>query len=260
MYYFRYRENPGYGRWPNAAVLVLALCLIGFVPARAGDGHWTMAAVDGVAMVIAQGGGGHAATQGHPLSTGARLVTGEDGTVTLVRRGDSMTVYPNSEVTIPESSNGDRLGVVQGLGKLLFRMETRGSRNFEVRTPFLAATVKGTVFIVEVAADNATVTVAEGSVLVAPARGGRSQLVDAGNRASVKASSANRVDVEIISAGQPSSGNNGLRRGRPAGGPPRDAGSAQERFQGNDSKGNDSKGYKSQSGNSQDGNSQGDAD
>jgi ferric-dicitrate binding protein FerR (iron transport regulator) len=258
MYYFRYRESAGRARDPYAAVLVLTFCLIGLAPAQAADGHWTMAAVDGVAMVATQGGEGYEASQGHPLVAGATLVTGDESTVTLVRRGDSMTVYPNSEVTIPKASDGDRLGVVQGLGKLLFRMETRESRNFEVRTPYLAATVKGTVFTVEVATDNATVTVAEGSVLVAPARGGRSQMVHAGNRASVKAGSANQVDVETVAAGQSSIWKKGRARGKQAGGRSRGANSSAGNGQGNDSQGNDSQGNDSQGNDSQGDDSQGD--
>ena len=234
-------------------VLLLALCLVSFVPARAGDGQWTMAAVDGVAMVIAQGNEGHAARQGHPLAAGATLVTGEDGTTTLVRRGDSMTVYPNSEVTIPEFWESDGLGVVQGLGKLLFRMETRESRNFEVHTPFLAATVKGTVFTVEVTAENASVTVTEGSVLVAPTRGGRSHMVHAGNRATVNASSAHQVKVEVVAAGQPESGSKGKGRGKPAGGPPPNAGLENGKAPGNAVGGNDSPGRDSQGDNSRGG-------
>lgn len=236
MGYFRHREDPGRVRCSNAAaVVVLAGCLVGIVSTQAADGHWTMATVDGVAMVIVEGNEGQAATQGYPLVAGATLVTGGDGTVTLVRRGDSVKVYPNSEVTIPQSSDSGRLGVMQSLGELLFRMETRESRNFEVRTPFLAATVKGTVFTVQVAADRATVTVAEGSVLVAPVRGGRSQLIAAGNRASVNAASANQVDVDTISTGQPATGNRGRGRGQPPDGVARDAQSSNGGSQGDNS-------------------------
>jgi len=256
MRYFRLGDNAAAAGWFGASALMVVGCLLVFAPARATDSHWTIASAEGTAILILNGSEEVAATQGYPVEAGATLITGVDGMVTLVRRGDSVTMHPNSEMTVPDTVSGDRMGVLQNLGRLLFRMETRESRNFEVRTPFLAATVKGTVFTVEVAADQATVTVTEGSVLVAPVRGGRSELVDAGNRASVKATSANKVDVEKVAGGPSPNGNDGQMHGKPAGGDPRDP-SSKGNSQGGASQGGASQGGASPGGDSRSGDSQG---
>ncbi len=131
-------------------------------------------------MVIVDEVEQYAASRGYPVPAGTTIVTGDEATVMLVRRGDSITVYPNSEVTIPEDAATGRLGVMQNFGTLLYRMETRESRNFEVRTPYLAATVKGTVFTVVVASNHAQVSVAEGMVRVTSAHNERSEMVREG--------------------------------------------------------------------------------
>ncbi|UCH74110.1 MAG: FecR domain-containing protein [Rhodospirillales bacterium] len=220
-----------------AGVLLIS-CLAGLAPAVAAGGHWTLAAVDGTVMVFAPGEDDAEAKRGYPVVVGATVVTGDDGTATLVRRGDSITISPNSEVTIPDTSGLGHLGVVQSLGKLLFRMETRDSYNFEVRTPFLAATVKGTVFTVEVAQNQATVSVDEGMVRVVPARGGRSDMVRAGYRASVTAARSNEVAVENVSGrgGSPATSAGGRGKGNAGG----DRGSSGNR--GGNSKGVGAKG------------------
>lgn len=216
MFNSRHGNDSGRASWINAAAVVLAGCLLGYIPAQAAGGHWTMTAVDGVAMVVVSGDEGYVAAQGHPVMVGTTLVTGSDATVTLMRRGDSITVYPNSEITIPAKSDSGHLGVVQSLGKMLYRMETRESWNFEVRTPYLAATVKGTVFTVTVTADRADVSVSEGMVRVESAQGGGGKMVRAGNRASVNVASADLVAVENVDPAKNSSWNVGRVRGKPA--------------------------------------------
>ena len=175
---------------PAAAVLVSS-CLA--AQAQVAAGHWTVSAVEGTATMIVGGSEAHrilqAATRGYPVMAGTTIVTEDDGTVVLVRRGDSITVYPNSQMTIAVVAAEDESGVLQEIGKLLFRMETRESRDFEVRTPYLAATIKGTVFTVAVGPTRATVAVAEGMVRVEPTTGGRIEMVRAGWAATADAGS-----------------------------------------------------------------------
>jgi len=186
----RYFESSGRPRWTRALAVALTVCLANFMPAEAAGGHWTVAAVDGTAMVVGDGDEVYAASRGQPVMAGMSIATDDGGTVVLVRRGDSITVYPNSEMTIPTASESGGLGVLQGIGKLLFRMETRESRDFEVRTPFLAATIKGTVFTVDVGQTRATVTVTEGTVHVTALSGGRSEMVRPGWSATAEVGSS----------------------------------------------------------------------
>ncbi len=168
--------------------LVAALLVLGFDSARAqtAGGHWTVSAVDGTATITSHGGEGFAVSRGQPVGANTTIVTDEDGTVVLTRRGDSITVYPNSRMTVPADAGTEELGILQSLGTLLFRMETRESRDFEVNTPYLAATIKGTTFTVVVERTLATVSVAEGMVLVAPVYGARSEVVHPGWTATVR--------------------------------------------------------------------------
>lgn len=179
----------GEGRRTICVAAALAASVPGAVAAQLPGGHWTVAEADGATLLTDIWGPGqrqYQASRGQPVMAGTTVVTSEEGHAVLVRRGDVITVFANSVVTIPDEPDGQRLSVVQSLGKLLFRMETRESRNFEVRTPFLVAAVKGTVFAVDVQEAGATVDVTEGTVAVTPASGGDSQLVGAGWTAKVE--------------------------------------------------------------------------
>ena len=88
--------------------------------------------------------------------------------------------------------------VLQSLGKLLFRMESRESRDFKIDTPYLAAAIKGTTFTVEVDDDDAAVEVSEGSVLVTANRSGQSAYVGAGERAEVGGDRGDAVQVSDV--------------------------------------------------------------
>jgi hypothetical protein len=168
--------------------IAAALMVLGSVSARAqtASGHWTVSAVDGTATITSHGGEGFAVRRGQPVGASTTIATDEDTTVVLTRRGDSITVYPNSRMTVPASTGAEELGILQSVGTLLFRMETRESRDFEVNTPYLAATIKGTTFTVVVEQSRATVSVTEGMVLVAPVYGGRSEMVHPGWTATVR--------------------------------------------------------------------------
>jgi len=102
-------------------------------------------------------------------------------------------------MSMPVSDNGEDPGVLQTLGKLLFRMESRESRDFKIETPYLAAAIKGTTFTVEVDNDDAAVEVSEGSVLVTSNRSGQSAYVGAGERADVGGDGGDAVQISKLS-------------------------------------------------------------
>jgi hypothetical protein len=242
--------------------LTAALIVFGFLSARAqtaGD-HWTVSTVDGAAMLTGDGGEGYAASPGQPVTAGTTIMTEDDGTVVLVRRGDSVTVYPNSEMTIPAGSGAGEPGILQDIGKLLFRMETRESRDFEVRTPFLAATIKGTTFTVVVEPTRATVSVAEGLVRVEAARGMDSAMVGAGKEATVSNDDGDSIFVTAVgpgTTGRPVEWSGNFADGDSQGGSFQGGDSQDSGFQGGDSQGSSFQGSDSQDSGFQGGDSQG---
>lgn len=168
-------------------------------PALANGGSpWTVASVKGAAKFVTGAGAASEAIDGRPVNAGTTIVTGDDGMVVLARRGDSITVYPNSRMMVPASQNGEEPGIMQSLGKLLFRMESRESRDFNVDTPYLAAAIKGTTFTVEVEQREATVAVTEGLVQVTANASGKVAYVGAGQKAEVNEAASGVVNVARI--------------------------------------------------------------
>lgn len=171
--------------------LLAVLLLVG--EAKAADG-WTIASTEGAVTVNGQVAGSPAPTVG----PGTVIETGADGKVVLTRPGDNITVYPNSRMSVPVASDGEEAGILQTLGRLMFRMESRESRDFEVKTPYLAAAIKGTTFAVDVNNDAAEVDVSEGSVLVTANRSGNSAYVGPGQRAVVGDGRGDSVSVSAL--------------------------------------------------------------
>jgi hypothetical protein len=105
--------------------------------------------------------------RGSVLETGRTIETGPDSRLVLMHGKDLVTVSPNSEFRIPPSADpGERINFIQTLGTILYRVEHRPARGFEVDTPALAAVVKGTVFTVTAGKSADSVHVAGGAVQV----------------------------------------------------------------------------------------------
>lgn len=80
-------------------------------------------------------------------------------------------------------------GIVQLLqdwGRATFRIEKKSTPHFGVKTPYLVALVKGTVFTVTADSKGAEVTVEEGRVEVGTPDGTVRRLVDAGVRGAIR--------------------------------------------------------------------------
>lgn len=169
----------------------LAALTAAFEAKAAEGGNWMVASAKGAVTIDGQAAGASVST----IGPGAVIVTGADGNVVLTRPGDSITVFSNSKVSVPAGDSGGESGILQTLGKLLFRMESRESRDFRIDTPYLAAAIKGTTFTVEVDDDDATVEVSEGSVLVTANRSGQAAYVGPGEHASVGGDSGDSVRI-----------------------------------------------------------------
>jgi len=191
------RDRPEIG-----IILVLAcLALSAFAaPAQAAEhGLWMVARVQGDVSHGEGNGSWRVALAGDRLPTGRHVRTGVDGRLTMIRGRDRVDAGPNAHFVISDSAVAARDGIVQRLGRMLFDMGERDSRNFGVDTPLLAVVIKGTRFSVEVSAETVEVHVEDGLVEVVAKQSGESALVEPGFTASVTAADGG-LDIQSTDA------------------------------------------------------------
>jgi hypothetical protein len=132
---------------------------------------------------------------GDLVPVGSDIRTAHGAVVFLSRRGDRIVIQPDTELHIAEPQAGGLLTqFFQSFGNVFYDVEPRSSRSFGVKSPYMAAVVKGTRFLVTVDRDLNSVRVDEGRVLVA-SNDGESVLVGAGNVATVKRSGEGGVQM-----------------------------------------------------------------
>jgi len=134
------------------------------------DQVWSVVEVSGVVTVM------DVSRREFPnLRIGARLPapfsvqTGSDGHLVLAHGEDKLTVGAEARFTVPLSqtnASGLATRIKQGLGTVLYQVEHRTKGTFQVETPFLVSVVKGTTFNIRVTADDSTVALIEGRLLV----------------------------------------------------------------------------------------------
>jgi hypothetical protein len=118
---------------------------------------WTVISADGVV--------GAAATPNAPLqpiaqdqliAATAMIVTGLDGRALIDRAGDRIEITPGTRLQLePQAST---TSVLHRAGRAIYDIVTGSKPRFDVRTPFLVAGVKGTVFSVTVTTSGASVS------------------------------------------------------------------------------------------------------
>ena len=187
------------------SALALSASFLIISVAEANDRHWTVAAVSGDVQVRAEFET-RTPVAGMRISPSETIQTGADGRVTLVRDANSIAAYENSRFQVRAPRNGSILTrVLQDAGQLLFQVEKRAGRHFEVETPYLVAGVKGTTFGIDVAGRNASVSVVEGLVGVSDPETGEEVDVAAGQTAHWRRNDRRRtcrrnrhVDIEEV--------------------------------------------------------------
>jgi hypothetical protein len=89
------------------------------------------------------------------------------GHVTLVRGTETIDLGPNTQIKIHDRGGAKPFTTVtQAVGQVTIEAEVQNVQHFAVNTPFLAAVVKGTRFVVTSGKSSATVTVRRGHVAV----------------------------------------------------------------------------------------------
>ena len=148
--------------------------------AQAGTPQWTLSESAGTVNIL-RAGVSKIAISGGSLAAGDVISTGRKSRAVLVRGQEYVVVSPNSRLRISEPKQSG--GVVQffeEIGNVLFRIDKKTTPHFGVKTPYLAAVVKGTTFSVTVSETGTAVQVTEGAVQVSTLDGGASQLLSPG--------------------------------------------------------------------------------
>lgn len=166
------------------AVSMLFLCA---APAHAAPPSWQVSESSGPVSIIS-GASNRAAERGSALKAGDTISTAAGGRAVIVRGREYIVISPNSRISIAvPKDNGAVTQIIQYLGSALFKIEKKTMPHFGVKTPYLAAVVKGTTFNITVTGAGATVQVTEGRVEVLTSDGGASDLIIPGRIARVDA-------------------------------------------------------------------------
>ncbi len=208
------------GLLAGAAFVLLSLVAVGACdgqkagPATTGgalstdDNRWQIVSVSGETASWRLGEGSwQVATVGDILLPQSELRLGAGSTAVMDSGGDRIVVAENSEIAVPDQPAGSRVKrIMQSIGTMLLRIETREKGGFQVKTPYLVATVKGTQFGVTVGENGASVSVTEGVVGVDAGDGSPEADVTPGQTASVSPGAGPGVDVNATPAGSVPSG------------------------------------------------------
>jgi hypothetical protein len=123
-------------------------------------------------------------TRGTVVGNGQVVRTSASGHVQLVRGNETLDLAPDTQIVIFDKGGAKPFTTVrQYFGEVAVEAEARNVRHFAVTTPYLAAVVKGTKFVVTSGKKGASVTVSRGSVEVDGTAGGPPVLILPGQSA-----------------------------------------------------------------------------
>ena len=176
-------------------IMAIVALFVLSTPAAASTKAWQISESTG-SVSVESNGQVRTGTRGMALKAGDAVSTGSTGRAVIVRGGEYVIVSPKSRVRItkPEES-GAITQIFQSIGSALFKIEKKETPHFGVKTPYLAAVVKGTTFNVTVTANGATVQVTEGRVEVSTLDGGASDLIVPGRIGRVDANDMKLLKV-----------------------------------------------------------------
>ncbi|MDW8371789.1 MAG: FecR family protein, partial [Geminicoccaceae bacterium] len=197
----------------SLAALVLLLALGWAAPLRA-------AALDRPAWAIVEQAGTVRARPleaqaWHPLATrhltpGVEIEVGADGRLVLESGGDRLVAEANSRLVVHSAFERPHV-IGQTQGTVRYEIARRGLRRFQVETPLLAITVKGTAFAVALEGAAARVAVDEGAVRVEPVGGTAGVELAAGH--ALRLDAGGDLAVEARAEGAPGRGASSDRPG-----------------------------------------------
>ena len=180
---------------------VLAALLITFSAASAFAEEWRVGRVNQPASYSTDGTNWKPLTANLLIPRTAWIKTGIRGRVQLRRDEETILYRANTTAKITHSGNSVRkTEIQQTMGRILLDVETRKYQHTTVKTPYLAAIVKGTKFDVYVGSAVAKVKVNRGVVeVVDTARGER---VDVTNGQSVEVTANGNAPMQVNGRGR----------------------------------------------------------
>jgi hypothetical protein len=177
-------------------VLPILLLLFSGAPALAQSPAWTVSEAKGQVTVI-DPAGQRAAKVGTTLVAGATVRTGAGASAVLVRGREFVTMRQNAQLRIaPAVRERGIIQILQDYGSALFNIGKQPDPHFGVETPYLAAVVKGTTFVIAVSREGASLQVTEGAVETSTLDGGAVELIRPGSVAMIAAADPLRMVVE----------------------------------------------------------------
>ena len=180
---------------PVRTTLIALLLLATGSTAAAAEPAWRVTEAAGK-VDVRHGNAIAALRRGALLRPGDVIETAAGARAVLVRGQDYVIVAPATRLRLPVARDSRSIiQVLEDYGRAVFRIEKKDAPHFGVRTPYLVALVKGTVFTVSVDRAGAAVAVEEGRVEVATPNGTQRQLVVAGTTGTVAAATPDRLQV-----------------------------------------------------------------
>jgi hypothetical protein len=145
--------------------IVAVACMSASAPAHGAEG-WRATRVVGEVRVAIAGAAAVPLKESMVVASDAVIESAASGSATLVRGDDRIVIAPNSRLRMPAKNATGVTRIIEEFGELFFQVGKGKQPHFRVDTPLLAATVKGTAFVVKVDHEGANVEVREGLVQV----------------------------------------------------------------------------------------------
>ncbi len=188
-------------------ISLFIITLFVFSPA-AHASSWSVTRLDGdVRMRVDDAAQWQRLKQGQSITPPFHLHTGTTGRATLSRSGDVLYVSTHTELFFPareENQSSLFTRILQNLGVTQYRVKPRPNPEFEVVTPHLVSTVKGTYFDVSVSTEKSSVSLIEGLLQVEGRKINSKILLTPGQTAILR---EEQGSIELLSLGYPSEGN-----------------------------------------------------
>ena len=167
--------------------IIVAVITAIVVATSAAAGEWTVQRVTQPAQFSNDGKNWTPLERGATVDNAAWIYTGRHGRLRLRRGPDTMMVGAESLLRINERGSATRpsTAIEQRFGTMTAAVRKRGYDQMTVKTPFMAAVVKGTRFTVIADEDGATLSVARGLVEVSNSRSGQRAHIGAGGSAAI---------------------------------------------------------------------------